>query len=110
MFASLAQWQSSGFVNRRRQFDFCQEAQKTLSKGPGRVRSLKINLDYWSKETGIPQTQFYTPVIRIRKTGSYKNKSKYGTITVVFDNKKLLDQIKKWSNDYLNKYAEVAQW
>lgn len=68
------------------------------------------SLDYWSKHTNIPINNFYSPVIRKRKIGTYKNKSKYGTITIVFDNKKLLDQIKDWCNIYLNKYAEVAQW
>ncbi len=68
------------------------------------------SLDYWSKQTGISKNNFYSPVIRTRKIGTYKNKSKYGTITIVFDNKKLLDQIKEWCDIYLNKYAEVAQW
>ncbi len=68
------------------------------------------SLKYWSKQTGIPITSFYSPIIRHRKIGTYKNKSKYGTITIVFDNKKLLDQINKWCNIFLNKYAEVAQW
>lgn len=67
-------------------------------------------LDYWVKVTGISQAGFYKPTIRPRKIGTYKNKSKYGTITINVNNKKLLDQIKLWCNDYVNKFAEVAQW
>lgn len=71
-------------------------------------RKYKESLDFWSKQTGIPKIQFFSPVIRIRKSGSYKNKSQYGTITIVVQNIKLLNQIKSWCNEYLNEYAEVV--
>lgn len=67
-------------------------------------------LDYWVKVTGIPKLGFYKPTIRPRKIGTYKNKSKYGTITINVSNKKLLNQIKFWCDNYLNRFAEVAQW
>lgn len=72
--------------------------------------SYNASLIFWMNQTGIPRDNFYSPVIRTRKEGSYKNRSKYGTITIVVSNTKLLKQIKQWCEDYLNKYAEVAQW
>jgi hypothetical protein len=63
------------------------------------------SLSFWSKQTGIPKEAFYSPIVRIRKEGSYKNKSKYGTITILVGNTKLLNQIKTWCVDYLNKFG-----
>ena len=67
-------------------------------------------LKYWVEVTGISKNNFYKPTIRPRKIGTYKNKSRYGTITILVGNKKLLDLIKLWCKSYMNKYAEVAQW
>lgn len=73
-------------------------------------RIYEKSLDYWVRITEIPPFRFYKPTIRPRKIGTYKNKSKYGTITIVVSNTKLLNQIKLWCNTYVSKYAEVAQW
>lgn len=66
------------------------------------------SLKLWSQQTGIPSSQFFAPIIRERKLGSYKNRSKYGTITIVVQNTKLLKQIQVWCEDYLKRYADVA--
>lgn len=73
-------------------------------------RAYEECLNYWVKITEIPPIRFYKPTIRPRKIGTYKNKSKYGTITIVVSNTKLLNQIKLWCDTYIEKYAEVAQW
>lgn len=73
-------------------------------------RSYEDCLNYWIKVTQIPSDRFYKPQIRESKGGTYKNKSKYGTINVTVNNTKLLKQIKFWCEDYGQKFAEVAQW
>lgn len=67
-------------------------------------------LDFWIKETGIGIKNFYKPFARKGKLGTYKKRSIYGTITILFTNKKLKDQIEKWSTEVINKYADMAQW
>ena len=45
---------------------------------------------YWKKELRISEEQFYKPVItKSGKLGTYRNKSKYGVVTVYYGNKKL---------------------
>lgn len=68
------------------------------------------SLEYWSTHTGIIKRNFYKPVIRPQKIGTYKNKSKYGTITIIVSNTKLLHEINTWCKMYLQKYADLAQW
>jgi hypothetical protein len=46
--------------------------------------------DYWIKELKIKKEQFYKPTITITgKLGNYRNKSKYGVLTVIYGNTKL---------------------
>lgn len=70
----------------------------------------KSALIFWSQCTGISNHQFYSPIIRKRKVGTYKKKSLYGTITILVDNQKLRAQLDKWCYEYIKKYAEVVQW
>lgn len=62
------------------------------------VDSLK---KYWSELTKIPLSQFIKPYIRkdfnIRKT----NKMKYGLVHIRYCDKKLLQQIKNWIEEYI---------
>jgi len=45
---------------------------------------------YWIKKLNIKKEQFYKPVISISGSmGTYKNKSKYGVLTVYYGNTKL---------------------
>lgn len=51
---------------------------------------LKDAYDYWIKELKIKRKQFYKPTITITgKLGTYRNKSKYGVLTVYYANTKL---------------------
>lgn len=67
-------------------------------------------LSFWTRETGIEESNFYKPFVRERKLGTYKKRSIYGTITILFTDKKLKDQIDKWSGELISKYADMAQW
>ena len=67
---------------------------------------------YWSKITRIPLKQFNASYIHKGKVGTYKKKSKYGTVALKYCDKRLLNQILQWINEYKNKLskADVAQW
>jgi len=56
--------------------------------------SPELALQYWQKELGFPQSHFQKVVVtRARSIGTYKEKSKYGVLTVYYCNKKLRDII-----------------
>jgi len=49
-------------------------------------------LDYWVKELGVSRSQFYNVTTTISGSlGTYRNKSKYGVLTIHYHNKKLRD-------------------
>jgi hypothetical protein len=51
-------------------------------------------IEFWRKELNVKRKQFYKVIITpSRGSGSYKNKSKHGVLTVYFSNKKLRDYI-----------------
>jgi len=60
---------------------------------------------YWEEVTGLPRSQFYQPVVRSRRGGTYLNTSDYGTITVGVSSTKLHSIVQKWCEDYLDKYS-----
>lgn len=63
---------------------------------------------FWSKNTGIPLTQFNTSCVHKGKTGTYKKKSRYGTISLRYCDKKLLEQILKRIDSYADKLLEPS--
>lgn len=59
-------------------------------------------LNYWAKELGLNPSQFARPIIRKSKpTGTYKNKSIYGTLNIRVNNTKLKTIILKWCDHAL---------
>lgn len=56
--------------------------------------------EFWSKTTEIPKSQFYKPFLHKAGTGTYRSFSKYGTISVQYSDKLLLNQILEWMNEY----------
>lgn len=58
---------------------------------------------FWSRITKIPQENFYQSFVHIGKKGAYKKKSKYGTLTLSYSDKKLLEQINEWIDEYRDK-------
>jgi hypothetical protein len=67
--------------------------------------NLNEALNFWQKETGIPHLRFATSIIRKSKGGTYKNKSKYGTLTVYVSNMKLKALMDEWCQDALTHYS-----
>jgi len=63
---------------------------------------LQEALNFWQKETKIPKERFTKSTIRKARDGTYKNKSKYGTITVYISNTKLKQFIDKCCNEATN--------
>lgn len=55
---------------------------------------------FWSKLTNIPISQFYKSHIHKGKIGTYKNKSRWGTITINYPDKKLLHVLLSWIEQY----------
>lgn len=55
---------------------------------------------FWSSVTGIPQKNFYQSFVHIGKQGTYKRKAKYGTLTLNYSDKRLLEQINMWIDEY----------
>jgi len=54
------------------------------------------SLRYWVKELNVPKSAFQKVVVTISgKIGTYREKSKYGVVTLYFNNKKLRDLICK---------------
>ena len=54
--------------------------------------SVKRALKFWKKELGIKQSQFMKPIItRSGSLGTYRKKSEYGVMTVMYHNRKLRD-------------------
>jgi hypothetical protein len=52
----------------------------------------KEALDFWVKELKVNKTQFQKPVVTISGSiGTYRKKSKYGVVTVHYNNKKARD-------------------
>ena len=60
-------------------------------------------LCYWSRVTRIPAAQFYKPFLHAGTRGTYRKKSQYGTISVQYSDKKLLQTINTWINEYQHK-------
>jgi predicted transcriptional regulator len=58
---------------------------------------------FWSITTGVPQKNFYKSSLHIGKKGTYRHKSRYGTLTVNYSDKKLLEQINSWIDEYRDK-------
>ncbi len=56
----------------------------------------------WSEITNISLKQFYSSYIHQGKAGSYKKKSKYGTVSIRYADKRLFDQILDWIEKYSN--------
>jgi len=57
-------------------------------------------LRYWSRITKISKPQFYKPFLHSGTKGTYKKKSRYGTISVQYSDKKLLQLINGWIQEY----------
>lgn len=57
-------------------------------------------IDFWSKTTRVPKKNFYKSFIHKGAKGTYKKKALYGTITINYSDKKLLEKINFWIAEY----------
>jgi len=64
---------------------------------------LEVAINYWMKVTQIPKSRFGKPIVRKSRGGMYKDKSKYGTLTVKVCNTKLLARILSWCDETLER-------
>lgn len=62
--------------------------------------------NFWSKTTGIVPENFNRAYLHIGKKGTYKNKSQYGTISISYSDKKLLDQILFWIEEFKKEFGK----
>jgi len=63
----------------------------------------KLIKKYWQSITNIPESQFCKSFLHHRTSGSYKNISKLGTISLRYSDKKLLNTIIYWIEVYSKK-------
>jgi len=62
--------------------------------------NLKNALDFWMRSVGFQRPQLKTLIVReSRGEGSYKKKSKYGTLSAYVTNVKLKSLINKWCEE-----------
>jgi len=66
--------------------------------------NLEEVLSFWQKETDIPYSRFTASTIRKSKGGTYKNKSKHGTLTIYVSNTKLKRLIDKYCEEAFIKF------
>jgi hypothetical protein len=59
---------------------------------------------FWIRLTKIKKANFYKSFLHEGKTGTYKNKSKWGTITINYPDKLLLGLLLNWIDEYKKKY------
>jgi len=59
-------------------------------------------VNFWSEMTKIPVNRFNTITIRKSKGGTYKNKSRWGTLTIYIPNVKLKAIMDEWCKNALN--------
>ena len=57
-------------------------------------------INFWSKNTRVPKKNFYKSFIHKGAKRTYKKKALYGTITVNYSDKKLLERINSWIAEY----------
>ena len=55
---------------------------------------------YWAKIARVPLSQMNKAYIHVGTKGSYKMKSKYGTVAVVYSDVKLLELVNSWIAEY----------
>ncbi|MEK9167187.1 MAG: hypothetical protein AAB613_00370 [Patescibacteria group bacterium] len=63
-------------------------------------------LNFWSKVTNMPRTSFYRSFIHVGKVGTYKRRSQYGTLALSYADKRLLNTILVWIDEYKSKLGK----
>lgn len=63
--------------------------------------------NFWSAVTKIDKKMFYRTYVHKGKLGTYKNKSKYGTVGIKYCDKKLLGLILSWIDEYKDNFLKI---
>ncbi|MEX2033142.1 MAG: hypothetical protein WD889_01095 [Candidatus Colwellbacteria bacterium] len=71
-------------------------------------QDVKSLINYWSKATKISKSQFTKPYVREDFRPEKAGKMKYGLIHIRYYDKKLLELIRKWIEEYIEEYAQVV--
>lgn len=66
-------------------------------------------LKFWTKITKIPLSQFNKSFVHAGKKGTYKKKSKYGTLALTYSDRQLLALLLRWVNEYRNRFAPESK-
>ncbi len=62
---------------------------------------------FWSDVSGIPTTQFHKPQLHKRRpTGTYRNPSRYGTVSIQYSDSELLSVIMLWTREYKSSFLK----
>lgn len=64
---------------------------------------IKKAINFWNEVTGISISRFSKTIIRASKGGTYKNKSRYGTLTLYVSNTKLKALMDNWCENALSR-------
>lgn len=85
---------------------FCGIARKELHAGLNIFSDCDVEaaIQWWALSLGLEVKQFYVPTVREAKS-DYSKKSEYGTLSLTFSNIKLLEIIKRWCNEYAERFA-----
>ncbi len=62
-------------------------------------------IDFWSNITHIPESQFTKPYVRYDFDPAKLNKMKHGLIHIRYYDKKLLQSIRDWIQEYVQRYT-----
>lgn len=67
-------------------------------------RDVRVATEWWCEELGLKTDQFFAPTVRASRGGNYANKSKYGTLSIIFSNTKLKKSIDGWCSEYYGRF------
>ncbi|MFA5096507.1 MAG: hypothetical protein WC478_04110, partial [Candidatus Omnitrophota bacterium] len=70
--------------------------------------NLEDTMHYWMKVTGIPITQFTKPYVREGNQNLSNRKLPYGLVHIRYNDKKLLETISNWIENYKSKILNRA--
>ena len=71
---------------------------------------LKHTMNYWKKVTGIPLSQFTKPYIREGNPNLSNRKLPYGLVHIRYNDKRLLETLSNWIEDYKKGYINTGRY
>jgi hypothetical protein len=65
-------------------------------------------VQFWSEVASIPVTQFYKSYLHQKHGGTYRDPSRYGTISIQYSDKRLLAVLKSWIEESKTLFIQSA--